>query len=104
LQTSFTYDEAGAGVLDPDVQVRETIAHFFETFSRVGSARRSRCFARRGLCFLSRSCNQKPTNSAGDFDRDPNTEQSALCRRARWSASYNEVKVAAALEDVVRGA
>ncbi|MBP2449768.1 hypothetical protein JOH51_007276 [Rhizobium leguminosarum] len=24
--------------LDPDLQIRETIAHFFETFSRVGSA------------------------------------------------------------------
>ena len=38
LPTGFAYDETGAVVLDPDVQVRETIVHFFETFARVGSA------------------------------------------------------------------
>src|SRR6476660_4310168 len=38
LPTGLTYDEAGDVVLDPDAQIRETIAYFFETFSRVGSA------------------------------------------------------------------
>ena len=38
LPTGFVYDEAGAVVLDPDTQVRETLVHFFETFARVGSA------------------------------------------------------------------
>jgi hypothetical protein len=38
LPTGFIYDEAGNVVLDPDAQIRETIAYFFETFSRVGSA------------------------------------------------------------------
>jgi len=38
LPTGFVYDEAGNVVLDPDVQIRETIAYFFETFTRVGSA------------------------------------------------------------------
>ena len=38
LPTGFVYDEAGHVVLDPDAQIRETIAYFFETFSRVGSA------------------------------------------------------------------
>ncbi len=38
LPTGFVYDDAGNVVLDPDVQVRETIAYFFDTFSRVGSA------------------------------------------------------------------
>jgi len=38
LPTGFVYDELGNVVLDPDSQVRETIAYFFETFSRVGSA------------------------------------------------------------------
>ena len=38
LPTGFVYDEAGNVVLDPDAQIRETIAYFFETFSRVGSA------------------------------------------------------------------
>ena len=37
LPTGFVYDEAGEVVLDPDSQVRETIAYFFEsTFSIVG--------------------------------------------------------------------
>ena len=38
LPTGLAYDEAGNVVLDPDAQIRETIAYFFETFSRVGSA------------------------------------------------------------------
>jgi DNA invertase Pin-like site-specific DNA recombinase len=38
LPTGFVYDEAGNVGLDPDAQIRETIAYFFETFSRVGSA------------------------------------------------------------------
>jgi DNA invertase Pin-like site-specific DNA recombinase len=38
LPTGFVYDEAGNVVLDPDAQIRETIAYFFETFARVGSA------------------------------------------------------------------
>jgi DNA invertase Pin-like site-specific DNA recombinase len=38
LPTGLVYDEAGNVVLDPDAQIRETIAYFFETFSRVGSA------------------------------------------------------------------
>jgi len=38
LPTGLEYGEAGDVVLDPDSQVRETIAYFFETFSRLGSA------------------------------------------------------------------
>jgi hypothetical protein len=34
LPTGFVYDEVGNVVLDPDAQIRDTIAHFFETFSR----------------------------------------------------------------------
>ena len=33
LPTGLVYDEAGNVVLDPDAQVREAIAYFFETFS-----------------------------------------------------------------------
>src|SRR5712664_3597815 len=33
LPTGFVYDEAGNVVLDPDAQIRQTIAYFFETFS-----------------------------------------------------------------------
>ena len=42
LPTGFIYDETGDVVLDPDAQIREPIAYFFETFSRVGSARSGR--------------------------------------------------------------
>ena len=38
LPTGLVYDEAGDVVLDPNAQIRETIAYFFQTFSRVGSA------------------------------------------------------------------
>jgi len=55
LPTGFVYDESGAVVLDPDAQVRETIAHFFETFARVGSAHQTvKAFRAEGLRFPSR--------------------------------------------------
>jgi DNA invertase Pin-like site-specific DNA recombinase len=55
LPTGFVYDESGAVVLDPDAQVRETIAHFFETFIRVGSAHQTvKAFHEEGIRFPSR--------------------------------------------------
>jgi DNA invertase Pin-like site-specific DNA recombinase len=55
LPTGFSYDEAGNVVLDPDMQIRETIAYFFGTFSRVGSACQTvKVFRKEGLCFPSR--------------------------------------------------
>jgi DNA invertase Pin-like site-specific DNA recombinase len=55
LPTGFVYDEAGDVVLHPDSQVRETIAYFFETFSRVGSAHQTvKAFRDEHLCFPSR--------------------------------------------------
>ena len=60
LPTGLTYDEAGDVVLDPDARIRETISHFFETFSRVGSASQTvKAFATDGLFFPSRLRNQK---------------------------------------------
>ena len=60
LPTGLVYNEAGDVVLDPDAQVRETIAHFFETFSRVGSACQTiKAFAEAGLRFPSRLHNQQ---------------------------------------------
>jgi DNA invertase Pin-like site-specific DNA recombinase len=60
LPTGLTYDEVGHVVLDPDSRIRETIAHFFETFSRVGSASQTvKAFATDGLFFPSRLRNQK---------------------------------------------
>jgi DNA invertase Pin-like site-specific DNA recombinase len=55
LPTGFVYDQAGNVVLDPDAQIRQTIAHFFETFSRVGSASQTvRVFRNEGVVFPSR--------------------------------------------------
>jgi DNA invertase Pin-like site-specific DNA recombinase len=55
LPTGFVYDEAGDVVLDPDQQIRETITHFFDTFSRVGSACQTiKVFRNEGLRFPSR--------------------------------------------------
>ena len=55
LPTGLVYDELGNVILDPDSQVRETVAYFFETFSRVGSAHQTiRVFRNEGLCFPSR--------------------------------------------------
>jgi len=55
LPTGFVYDGSGAVVLDPDSQIRETIAYFFETFSRVGSACQTvKAFRDEGLHFPSR--------------------------------------------------
>ena len=55
LPTGFVYDEAGEVALDSDSQVRETIGHFFDTFSRVGSAHQTvKAFRDEGLRFPSR--------------------------------------------------
>jgi len=61
LPTGLMYDEAGV-VLDPDSQIRETIAYFFETFSRVGSACQTvKVFRNEGLHFPSRLRNRAAT-------------------------------------------
>jgi DNA invertase Pin-like site-specific DNA recombinase len=55
LPTGLVYDEAGNVVLDPDAQIRETIAHFFETFDRIGSASQVvKVFRKEGLLCPSR--------------------------------------------------
>ncbi|MGO4570199.1 recombinase family protein [Rhizobium sp. 2YAF20] len=55
LPTGMVYDHSGNVTLDPDMQVRETIAHFFETFSRVGSASQTvKAFRQEGILFPSR--------------------------------------------------
>ncbi len=60
LPTGLAYDHAGNVVLDPDLQVRETIVHFFETFSRVGSASQTvKTFRREALLFPSRLHNSQ---------------------------------------------
>ncbi|WP_354267022.1 hypothetical protein [Bradyrhizobium sp. I1.7.5] len=48
--------------LDPDTQVTETIAHFFDTFSRVVSACQTvKAFRREALLFPSRLLNSQTT-------------------------------------------
>ena len=60
LPTGFVYDAAGEVVLDPDAQIRETIAYFFETFARVGSACQTvKVFRNEGLCMPARVRNQE---------------------------------------------
>src|ERR1700675_2234269 len=62
LPTGLVYDGAGNAVLDPDAQIRETIAYFFETFSRVGSACQTvKVFRNEGLRFPSRLRNGDAT-------------------------------------------
>ena len=60
LPTGLVYDGAGNVVLDPDCQIRETIAYFFDTFSRVGSAHQTvKVFRDKGLRFPSRLRNRE---------------------------------------------
>ncbi|WFU06556.1 recombinase family protein (plasmid) [Rhizobium sp. CB3171] len=55
LPTGLVYDHFGNVTLDPDMQVRETIIHFFEMFSRLGSASQTvKVFRNEGLLFPSR--------------------------------------------------
>ncbi len=62
LPTGLAYDDVGNVVLEPDAQIRDTIAYFFETFSRVASACQTvKVFRREGLRFPSRIHNQKTT-------------------------------------------
>ncbi|WP_234892739.1 hypothetical protein [Sinorhizobium meliloti] len=82
LPTGLVYDHFGNVTLDPDMQVRETIIHFFEMFSRLGSASQTvKIFRNQGLLFPSRLHNgdtlfRPLTASTGDAC----PQQSAL----RW--------------------
>ena len=52
LPVGLLYAPDGSVVLDPDTQVQQTIAHFFETFERVGSSHRTvRAFRKAGILF-----------------------------------------------------
>ena len=56
LPVGLVYDPAGNVALDPDNQVRHSIAHLFETFQRTGSASATvRHFRAQGLCFPRRA-------------------------------------------------
>jgi DNA invertase Pin-like site-specific DNA recombinase len=86
LPTGLVYDESGAVVLDPDAQVRETIAHFFDTFARVGSAHQTvKAFRSEGLRFP--SCLRSPAK--GVVFR-PLTASAAMrtLRNPRYAGAY----------------
>ncbi|EKY8362078.1 recombinase family protein [Salmonella enterica] len=60
LPTGFVYDAGGNVVLDPDIQVRETLHHFFDTFTRVGSVSQTvKVFHKEGILFPSRLHNSE---------------------------------------------
>jgi DNA invertase Pin-like site-specific DNA recombinase len=62
LPTGLIYDQSGNVAFDPDSQIRETIVHFFDTFSRVGSACQTvKAFRTEGLLFPSRLRNSETT-------------------------------------------
>jgi hypothetical protein len=62
LPTGLIYDQSGNVAFDPDSQIRETIVHFFDTFSRVGSACQTvKAFRKEGLLFPSRLRNSETT-------------------------------------------
>src|SRR6266478_9893855 len=62
LPTGLIYDQSGNVTFDPDSQIRETIIHFFDTFSRVGSACQTvKAFRKEGLLFSSRLRNSETT-------------------------------------------
>src|SRR5216684_4320068 len=62
LPTGLIYDQSGNVTFDPDSQIRETIIHFFDTFSRVGSACQTvKAFRKEGLLFPSRQRNGETT-------------------------------------------
>lgn len=86
LPTGFVYDESGAVVLDPDAQVRESIAHLFKTFARVGSAHQTvKTFRDEGLRFPSRL-----RGSAAGVIFRPLTESAVMrtLRNPRYAGAY----------------
>ena len=89
LPTGFVYDEAGNVALDPDAQIRETIAYFFETFSRVGSACQTvKVFRKEGLAFpLASTPSDRCLPAADRVDRPAHAEQPAIRRRLRVRTS-----------------
>jgi len=86
LPTGFVYDETGNVVLDPDAQVRETIAHFFETFARVGSAHQTvKVFRSEGLRLPSRL--RSP--ATGVVFNPPNASAAMrILRNPRYAGAY----------------
>lgn len=101
LPTGFVYDAAGDVVLDPDSQVRESIAYFFETFLRVGSACQVvKAFRDEGLSFPSRLRNGdtvvfRPLNASTALRtlNNPRYAGAYAYGRRRYQRTVNGMKV-----------
>lgn len=88
LPTGLVYDHFGNVTLDPDMQVRETITHFFETFSRVGSASQSvKAFRQEGTLFPSRARQPDGFPATDAFDGDARAAQST------WRALHPTIRL-----------
>ena len=90
LPTGLVYDEAGNVMLDPDMQIRDTITHFFETFARVGSACQTvKVFRKEGLNFPSRRTGGRRhgVRATDCVDRNARLEQPTIRRRLRVRTS-----------------
>jgi len=86
LPTGFVYDEAGNVILDPDAQVRETIAYFFETFARVGSAHQTvKAFRDEVLRFPSRL---RSPASGVIFNLPSASAAMRILRNPRYAGAY----------------
>jgi DNA invertase Pin-like site-specific DNA recombinase len=84
LPTGLAYDEAGNVVLDPDTQIREAFAYFFDTFSRVGSACQTvKVFRKEAIRFPSR-------RAGGTIVFQPLTVSSAqrMLTNPRYAGAY----------------
>ena len=65
LPVGFVHDPLGRVVLDPDAQVRRTVALLFDTFSRTGSATATvKAFRREGMLFPRRPRSGGPGSGA----------------------------------------
>jgi DNA invertase Pin-like site-specific DNA recombinase len=87
LPTGLVYDDGGNVVLDPDIKVRETITHLFQTFLRVGSAHQSvKAFRDEGLLFP--SCIQR--NAGGTIVFQPLTASTVMrvLHNPRYAGAY----------------
>ncbi len=86
LPTGLVYDGGGRVVLDPDAQIRDTLAHFFSTFARVGSAHQTvKAFRHEGLSFPSR-----PRSPVAPTVLRPLTASAAMrtLRNPRYAGAY----------------
>ena len=93
LPTGLAYDEVGNVVLDPDLQIRETMDYFFDTFSRVGSACQTvKVFRNQGVSFPISVSDERADRvpDADHVDRHARVDQPTIRRRLRvWTSTVS---------------